>query len=41
MFIASRGDAYSGDVAIDNIKVNTGACRWNPDVIPSHHYILR
>jgi len=34
MFIATRGDAYSGDIAIDNIKVNMGAChRWSSDVI--------
>lgn len=33
VFVASRGDAYSGDIAIDDIRVTTGACRWNSDAI--------
>jgi len=29
IFVATRGDAYSGDIAIDNLNIRTGSCRWN------------
>jgi len=27
LFVGTRGDEYSGDIAIDDLKVSTGACR--------------
>jgi len=40
VFIATRGDEYSGDIAIDDLKVYTGACsRWNPRFISASFYL--
>jgi len=36
MIIARRGDAYSGDIAIDSLQLAAGEClpMWGNDVIP-------